>query len=106
MVSRLLLDPCCLLKLPFALLLEGPGVPFKLLLVGIVLPFGVLLKRSLEKASGMAVRLSGDPALVNELDLRGSVEWPYTIVTISIKGITGHHEIALHREHGCTSSRH
>lgn len=43
-VSRLLLDPCCLLKLPFALPLEGPGVPFKLLLVGIVLPFGVLLK--------------------------------------------------------------
>lgn len=40
-VSRLLLDPCCLPKLPCALLLEG--VPFELLLVGAALPFGVVL---------------------------------------------------------------
>lgn len=40
-VSRLLLDPCCLPKLPLALLLEGTGVPFELLLVGIGLPGGV-----------------------------------------------------------------
>lgn len=42
-VSRLLLDPCCLPKLPFALLLEGTAAPFELLLVGAALPFGVAL---------------------------------------------------------------
>lgn len=33
----------------------------------------------MEKVSGMAVRLSGDLALVNELDRRGSVERPCTV---------------------------
>ena len=62
-VSRLLLEPCCLLKLPFALLLRGAGLPFEMVLDG-----------ELEKGSGWAVRLSGDPVLVKELDRRGRVD--------------------------------
>ena len=38
-VSRLLPDPCCLPKLPFALLLKGTGLPFALLLKGTEVPF-------------------------------------------------------------------
>ena len=68
-VSKLLLDPCCLLDpkeeedpLPEAL----PG--FALLLLPVCL--------SVAKASGGELRLSGDPAVVKELDRQGSAERP------------------------------
>lgn len=68
-VSKLLLEPCCLLdpkEEESPLPEELPGVALLLLPVCL----------SIAKASGGELRLSGDPAVVKELERRGSAERP------------------------------
>lgn len=75
-VSKLLLEPCCLLDPKEAggpLPEELPGVALLLLPVCL----------SVAKASGGELRLSGDPAVVKELERRGSAERPCSRVWIT-----------------------
>ncbi len=67
MVSKLLLLPCCRVDSRA----EAPP--------GVALPADVCLSEAKDprvKESGAELRLSGDPAVVKELDRRGSVERP------------------------------
>ena len=66
-VSKLLLLPCCLVD-P-----RAEAQP------GVALPAAVCLSEAKDprvKESGAELRLSGEPAVVKELERRGSVEWP------------------------------